>query len=526
MKLRIERIIVREGDPNYQPCYRYCSNSRSVGNSADYKMRQIIIENSKLIAKHVHQLELDTGSEVKNVDYSQIPGLKPIPSEKDLYQAVSADCPSYYYISTALAQNTVFQVHEDFNSYFAAKREWHDHKEEFSGKPGLPGYKKHLRTAVFSTNGFSLKDGLLTLAGSKETGWKPLRVRCFTGKQMSNVPAKDVPVVTEVRITPLGNSFQVDIVYDVERLDFYVDNRRRARLHLKPRKVPKRLLADRGIAKKKKRKKNKQESKHVIIPLNRNRDKICAVDLGVDNFAAAVSIEAGFPAILIKGGAIKSINRKWNRNTALLKSLGKDAHTGASLSGRHRRCRDFMHKASRHLVDWCVEHDITVIVIGHNPLWKKKCRLGKRNTQNFVQIPYDIFVRMVKYKAAEVGIRVDRQEESYTSKASPLDGDYIPTYGIDDDKAVFSGSRTKRGLYQTKDNILINADINGALGIALKYAVSHNKAIRWNFIQKILQTNGGRLNRPVAVRYSELNAKKVSQSGAHSQSLKAGNSAP
>lgn len=60
------------------------------------------------------------------------------------------------------------------------------------------------------------------------------------------------------------------------------------------------------------------------------------------------------------------------------------------------------------------------------------------------------------------GIEVIVTEESYTSKASFLDNDHIPTYGVDDEKANFSGKRIHRGLYETKNKILINADVNGA----------------------------------------------------------------
>ena len=33
----------------------------------------------------------------------------------------------------------------------------------------------------------------------------------------------------------------------------------------------------------------------------------------------------------------------------------------------------------------------------------------------------------------------------------------------------FSGSRIKRGLYKTKDNLILNADINGSINILRKY---------------------------------------------------------
>ena len=60
-------------------------------------------------------------------------------------------------------------------------------------------------------------------------------------------------------------------------------------------------------------------------------------------------------------------------------------------------------------------------------------------------------------------------QESYTSKASALDNDFLPVYGNNPENVVplFSGKRIRRGLYQSKHGI-INADINGALNILRK----------------------------------------------------------
>ena len=61
------------------------------------------------------------------------------------------------------------------------------------------------------------------------------------------------------------------------------------------------------------------------------------------------------------------------------------------------------------------------------------------------------------------------QEESYTSKASFLDLDEIPTYDADNlQEYSFSGKRIKRGLYRSKSGRLINADVNGAANILRK----------------------------------------------------------
>jgi putative transposase len=107
--------------------------------------------------------------------------------------------------------------------------------------------------------------------------------------------------------------------------------------------------------------------------------------------------------------------------------------------------------------------------LGKNPLWKQEVNLGKRNNQQFVQIPHARFIEMLTYKAALVGIEVRITEEAYTSKASFLDRDDLPPYDPERVEPMHcSGRRISRGLYKAADNRVINADINGSYNIARK----------------------------------------------------------
>ena len=144
-------------------------------------------------------------------------------------------------------------------------------------------------------------------------------------------------------------------------------------------------------------------------------------------------------------------------------------------------------------MDWCVDNDIGTIVIGSNKFWKQDTNLGKRNNQNFVSIPFNMLKMCITYKAQEYGIKIIMQEESYTSKADFLAGDYIPTYKVDDTRASFSGKRTKRGLYRTSGKILINADLNGAANILRKAGIKAS-----NITQKGLSS-------PEVFNYKDIN---------------------
>jgi len=118
----------------------------------------------------------------------------------------------------------------------------------------------------------------------------------------------------------------------------------------------------------------------------------------------------------------------------------------------------------RQIINLMVREGIGTLVIGKNPEWKQEVELGKRNNQNFVQIPHARFIDMLSYKARLVGIRVIIVEESYTSKCSFLDREPVKKH------KRFVGKRVKRGLFQAANGRYINADVNGAYNIMRKVA--------------------------------------------------------
>ena len=86
-----------------------------------------------------------------------------------------------------------------------------------------------------------------------------------------------------------------------------------------------------------------------------------------------------------------------------------------------------------------------------------------------MSIPFNKVIDIIKYKAEDLGIKYIEQEESYTSKASFLDNDNIPILHENDNKKyTFSGKRISRNLYKTKNNQIIDADLNGTLNIMKK----------------------------------------------------------
>ncbi len=107
-------------------------------------------------------------------------------------------------------------------------------------------------------------------------------------------------------------------------------------------------------------------------------------------------------------------------------------------------------------------------MVGYTPDWKRDVHMGKRNHQNFVQIPYGQLRHQLENLCQRYGILSVEQEESYTSTASFLDHDTIPLWNGTHQEGSFSGKRVKRGLYRVSDNRVLNADVNGAANILRK----------------------------------------------------------
>ena len=212
----------------------------------------------------------------------------------------------------------------------------------------------------------------------------------------------------------------------------------------------------------------------VVYEVEENRlkknQRVAAIDLGLNNLATVVTNDGDNP-ILISGRKIKSINQYYNKMTSKKNSLlPYNVFTSKSLDRlwlkRNNKISYEIHKVTKFLANYFDERDVSKVIIGNNSGWKNGINLGKRNNQNFVNIPYTKFINQLTYKCQLLGITVIVREESYTSKASFLDYDEIPNYK-EGAKYKFSGKRIKRGLYRSTTR-KINADVNGAYNIMVK----------------------------------------------------------
>lgn len=180
---------------------------------------------------------------------------------------------------------------------------------------------------------------------------------------------------------------------------------------------------------------------------------------------------------IIDGRKLKSINQWFNKENVRLQSIKDKQHFGKKTTNRQKaiardrnnKVNDYMSKVARKVIDYCVANDIGTLVVGYNETFQRSSKIGKQNNQNFVNISYGRLRSKLKYLCELNSIVFEKQEESYTSKASFWDRDDIPVYNADNPKEYqFSGSRIHRGLYETAGGKTVNADVNGALNIMKK----------------------------------------------------------
>ena len=305
----------------------------------------------------------------------------------------------YYALPAKVSQQTLKMVDQNFKSFFGSI------KAKQNNRVSIPKYldKNGKYVTTYTIQAISkklLKDGYIKLSGTD--------VKIKTDKKN----------IHQVRIVPGLNCLKIDIIYEHKENKLMKDNMR-----------------------------------------------YCAVDPGLNNLATVGSNVIA--PIIINGRPLKSINHYYNKKLALMMSkLRCKCKTSNKIKKlvdkRNRKVKDYMHKASRMVINHLVSNQIGTLVIGHNKEWKQEINIGRVNNQNFVQIPHSTFFLMLRYKAEMEGINVIEHEESYTSKCSFLDDESVGKHDS------YAGRRRHRGLFVSFTKKMINADLNGSLNILRK----------------------------------------------------------
>lgn len=208
--------------------------------------------------------------------------------------------------------------------------------------------------------------------------------------------------------------------------------------------------------------------------LPKNEGYIAGIDPGSKNLLAIAFSDKEKRPLIISGKKIKSINCYFNKligeaQSKLRPKTYKSSRLDRLWTKRENKLSYEMHVISNFVTNLLDESGCHKVVIGDNKEQKHEIKLGRKNNRKFVQIPHQKLFQMIEYKCKKKGIEVIMREESYTSKASFIDNDFIPKFDPKNKKEYeFSGKRIKRGIYKTFNGKKINADINGAYNIMAK----------------------------------------------------------
>ena len=406
---KIVKFNIKKNHVDYNYIKQQLIESKEIYNYANYIIRQIFFKKSK---NHRYNLDFIT-------EYPELKDLFLNYIEEDK-QFTTLFCKiirkfaklKEFSINSKIVQSIIRRLNSDWNSYWAL---FNLVKNNQYDKPiNIPKYKKQYNLVEYTNQVLSKKKLKLGFLGTDKMKQgikisnfhKALNCKCF-------------------RIFYKNNNFVCELIYEKE--------------------------------------------------INNQTDstgKVASIDMGLENLFT-VAFNYNKKGISFKGTKLKSINQYFNKEKAKLQSLlPKNKYCSKRINHlfykREEQLRNVIGYYSNRLIDLLVKEGISTLVIGHNKNWKDKINIGKVNNQNFVNIPFNKVINIIKYKLEDHGIKCIEQEESYTSKASFLDNDNIPTFNEVNEKHTFSGKRITRNLYQTKNNQIIDADLNGALNIMKK----------------------------------------------------------
>ena len=407
---RVVKFNIKKNHVDYNYIKQQLIESKEIYNYANYIIRQLFFKKSK---NHRYSLDFIT-------EYPELKDLFTQYIEEDkqfttLFRKIIRKFAKLkeFSINSKIVQDIVRKLNSDWNSYWGLLKLAKNKK--YDKKVTIPKYKKQYNLVEYENQVLSKKKLKLGFIGTDKMKQgikisnfhKELHCKCF-------------------RIFYKNNNFVCELIYEKEINDQTVST-----------------------------------------------GKAASIDLGLENLFT-VAFNYNKKGISFKGSKLKSINQYFNKETSKLQSLlPKNEYCSKRINHlfykREEQLRNVIGYYSNRLMELLVNEGISTLVIGHNKNWKDKINIGKVNNQNFVSIPFSKIIDIIKYKAEDLGIKCIEQEESYTSKASFLDNDNIPTFNEDNNqKHTFSGKRITRNLYQTQNNQIIDADLNGALNIMKK----------------------------------------------------------
>jgi len=341
-------------------------------------------------------------------------------------------------------------LEKNWKSYFASIKDYKKNPNKYKGEPKPPKFKNHTskkNEVIFTEAGIRVKNNILMLSLSKAMQEK------FQVKSLNfSIDTEKLPVNFEALQ-------QIKIKWDNSIKQWYL------------------ILIY-----------NKEEENKVT------GNNIMSIDLGRDNLATLTFLE-DTESYLIDGKVLKSKISYYNKEIARLNSIGmkqvgdskkfkNTKQINKLYAKRDNFVNNYIHKASRKIIDLALQHNCNTIVIGDIEGIKQE-----NDIKSFVNMPHQKLVDKIEYKAKLVGLKVVYVKENYTSGCSALDLENINKTNYDKSRRIV------RGLFRSNKGILVNSDVNGSLNILRKY-------VKDKCIPKLIQSvmDNGVLNTPLRIR--------------------------
>ncbi|AEB77230.1 transposase [Clostridium botulinum] len=436
---RVEKHMINQNHELYELLNHYTFLSKNLYNYANYQLRQVFILTSKLKEDEELTTEQHEYLNSINAKVNEFNELRKVNFEKakqraikqgkelnkklklinyfnednkylgyDFLEFLLKDGIDYKSLMSQVSQQTLKLLDKNWISFFESIKDWSKHKEKYNGRPKLPKYKKKngKNILVFTNQNCKQKKGYIQFP------------KCFNKYELkTNINGN----LQQVRILPRNKHYVIEVVYKIEKKEKLNDN-----------------------------------------------GKYISIDIGLDNFATVVN-NIGLKPIIINGKGLKSINKYYNKKLSYYKEIAKRMNNldytnrmNRLTIKRNNKIIDFVHKASKKVIDYALANNINTIIVGNNKDWKRESNMSKVVNQSFVGIPHQEFINKLIYKCENVGLNIIITEESYTSGTSFLDNELPNKENYNKKRRVY------RGLFVSNNGVKINADVNGAYQIMRK----------------------------------------------------------
>lgn len=315
-------------------------------------------------------------------------------------------------------------LEQNWKSYFASIKDYNKYPNKYKGQPRPPKFKNidnRKNEIVLTYKGFRFKDNILKISLGKELQSK-FKVKMLEINMKNVYFPMSFDCIKQIKIAWNNSNkrWYLNVLYEKEEIN-----------------------------------------------IAENYNNIMSIDLGLNNLAT-ITFDYSTESYIIDGKYAKSKNSYYNKEIARLTSIAMKQQGNSKYFKRTKKIiklqykrnnfiKDYMHKASKKIIDLAIINKCKEIIIGDFSGIKQN-----NTAKSFVQIPQQRLVDMIKYKAELIGIKVIMQNESYTSGCSCLDLEEINKKNYNKSRRIY------RGLFKSNKGILINADINGSINIMIK----------------------------------------------------------